>query len=283
MRNKALKIAAAFCAMAIGTSALAQAEIVGEWKANSSEDVADPDIGEYEGLPINAEARHHGQTWSASLWTVPEHQCIPHPSDYAPYFSNVRIWKDVDPVTQRVIAYHTNMAWMNTVRTIWMDGRAHPGPNARHTWEGFSTGTWEGDVLTVTTTHLKEGYIRRNGLPRSYKGRLIEHFIRVGDTLTWVSRTEDPDYLTEPYVKSFTFRLDPGYQNAVYPCSTDVEVPRPEGQIPHYLTVNPGQWEYADAHHLPHEAASGGAETMYPEYMEKLPGSPPPAAKGARR
>ena len=42
-----------------------------------------------------------GDSWSASLWTVPEHQCIPHPADYGPNFSQLRIWKDVDPVTQR--------------------------------------------------------------------------------------------------------------------------------------------------------------------------------------
>src|SRR3712207_8044652 len=54
-----------------------------------------------------------------------------------------------------VVAYHTNIAWMNPVRTIWMDGRSHPPANALHTWEGFSTGRWDGDVLTVETTHLK--------------------------------------------------------------------------------------------------------------------------------
>ena len=33
-----------------------------------------PDIGEYQGLPINEAARFHADTWSSSLWTVPEHQ-----------------------------------------------------------------------------------------------------------------------------------------------------------------------------------------------------------------
>ena len=32
-------------------------------------------------------------------------------------------------------------------------------------------------MLTVTTTHLKPGYIRRNGLARSEKATLLEHFI----------------------------------------------------------------------------------------------------------
>lgn len=268
--------AAMLCAAA--STAHAQSDITGEWAARLHEDApergAGPDIGEYQGLPINDAARFHADTWSASLWTVPEHQCIPHPADYGPNFSGVRIWKDVDPVTQEVIAYHTNIAWMNPVRTIWMDGRAHPGPNELHTWEGFSTGTWEGDMLTVETTHLKAGYIRRNGLPRSEKATLREHFVRVGDVLTWISIVTDPVYLTEPYIKSRNFSLDPGYQVTVYPCSVDVEVLRPEGEIPHYLPgTNPYLDEFTMKHHLPRDAVRGGAATMYPEYADQLTGA----------
>jgi hypothetical protein len=268
MRRAWLGLAAA--ALLFAHAARAQEDLAGEWKSTENEFSGDPEIGEYEGLPINEAARRHGHTWSPSLWSVPEHQCIPHPSDYAPQFNHVRIWKDVDPVTQQVVAYHTNMSWMNTVRTIWMDGRPHPPPQALHTWEGFSTGKWDGDVLTVTTTHLKTGYQRRNGTPRSTHATLIEHFIRMGDVLTWVSITEDPAYLTEPYIKSRDFRLDPGYQVTLYPCSTDIEVVREEGKIPHYLTQNPDQYEYADKHGMPHEAADGGAATAYPEYQERI-------------
>jgi hypothetical protein len=160
---------------------------------------------------------------------------------------------------------------MNPVRTIWMDGRPHPGPHALHTWEGFSTGRWEGDMLTVETTHLKAGYIRRNGLARSDKATLREHFLRVGDVLTWISIVTDPVYLTEPFIKSRNFVLDPGYQVTLYPCSIDVEVPRPEGEIPHYLPgTNPYLNEFATKHVLPREAVRGGAVTSLPEYAERL-------------
>ena len=228
-----------------------------------------------------------GDSWSASLWTVPEHQCIPHPADYGPNFSPVRICKDLDPVTREVIAYHTEMGWMNPVRTIWMDGRPHPPEYAPHTWQGFSTGKWEGDVLTVTTTHLKPGYVRRNGLARSEKATLLEHFIRNGNVLTWISIVSDPVYLTEPYIKSRNFFYDPGYQMALYPCSVDIEVERPVGEIPHYLPgSNPYLDEFAMKWALPREAARGGAETMYPEYLEKMKGMTPlrkPAAPAPGR
>ena len=68
-----------------------------------------------------------------------------------------------------------------------MDGRPHPPEWAPHTWQGFSTGTWDGDILTVTTTHLKIGWIRRNGIPRSDRATLTEHWIRHDDRLTLVS------------------------------------------------------------------------------------------------
>jgi hypothetical protein len=56
-----------------------------------------------------------------------------------------------------------------------------------------------------------------------------------------------------------------------YPCSVDVEVARPEGEIPHYLpSRNPFLSEFAVKYRLPLEAALGGAETMYPEYLLKL-------------
>lgn len=271
------------CATAIAAALLwaapaaAQVDLVGEWNARNHEDAPErgggPEVGEYQGLPINDAARFRADAWSASLWTVPEHQCIPHPADYGPNFSAVRIWKDIDPRTQEVIAYHTNIAWMNPVRTIWMDGRPHPSPNALHTWEGFSTGRWEGDMLVVETTHLKAGYLRRNGLPRSDKATLREYFYRTGDVLTWVSIVYDPVYLTEPYIKSRNFVLDPGLHVTLYPCSIDVEVPRPEGEIPHYLPgTNPFLSDFAERLGLPMEGVRGGAETMYPEFRRRVTG-----------
>jgi hypothetical protein len=284
MRLRLAGVAALMMTLVV-VPAYAQVDIEGNWAVRQHEDAPErgggPEIAEYQGLPINDAARKHGEAWNASIWTVPEHQCIPHPADYGPNFSPVRIWKDVDPVTQEVVAYHTNIAWMNPIRTIWMDGRPHPPDNAPRTWEGFSTGTWEGDMLTVETTHLKTGYLRRNGLPRSEKAVLREHFIRNGDVLTWISIVSDPAYLTEPYIKSRNFYYDPGYQMALYPCSVDVEVDRPAGEIPHYLPgTNPFLQEFAARFQIPYEATRGGAETMYPEYRQRLKTmTPPPPLK----
>jgi hypothetical protein len=54
-----------------------------------------------------------------------------------------------------VIAVVWSMLAYDSERTIWLDGRPHPSENDRYTWQGFSTGVWSGNMLTITTTHLK--------------------------------------------------------------------------------------------------------------------------------
>ena len=161
--------------------------------------------------------------------------------------------------------------WALQHRTIYMDGRPHPSPSAQHTWQGFSTGEWEGDMLKVTTTHLKEGWVRRNGLPRSDKATLTEYFIRHGNYLTLVTVVKDPVYLSEPLVRTSNWVVDPGFQLSPFSCIPSVEIERPRGTVPHYLPgTNPYLSEFGDNHGIPLEAARGGAETMYPDYLPRL-------------
>ena len=250
--------------------AFSQIDLSGEWNPVFHEDqperIPGPEIGDYLGLPITEAARMRGDTWDASILTLPEHQCKPHPADYAPRGpANTRIWKEVDTATQQIVAWHTHISWQAPERTIYMDGRPHPPEYAAHTWQGFSTGKWDGDILTVTTTHLKIGWIRRNGIPRSDRATLTEHWIRHGDRLTLVSVVNDPVYLTEPFVRSTDYVLDPHQQIDPYPCEIVVEVPRAKGSIPHHLPgTNTFLSEFPTHHAIPEKAARGGAETMYP-------------------
>jgi len=135
----------------------------------------------------------------------------------------------------------------------------------------FSTGAWEGDMLKVTTTHLKEGWIRRNGVPRSEKATLVEYFIRHGDYLTLVTVVKDPVYLTEAFVRTSNWVLDPGFQLSPFSCIPTTEIERPRGAVPHHLPgTNAYLREFADKHGIPFDAARGGAATMYPDYELEL-------------
>ena len=44
---------------------------------------------------------------------------------------------------------------------------------------------WEGNALVTTTTHFKPSYLRRNGMPRSAKATLTEHWIRPFSPSRW--------------------------------------------------------------------------------------------------
>jgi hypothetical protein len=265
---------------------LAQVDLSGEWGQKMHEDApergAGPEIGNYTGLPINDRARMQADSWDAAKWTQPEHQCEPHPADYAVRGpGSMRIWADLNPLTQEVTAWHTAIMWMNPQRTIYMDGRPHPPEAAPHTWGGFSTGEWVADMLKVETTHLKEGWLRRNGLPRSEKATMTEYFIRHGDYFTVVTIVKDPVFLTEPLVRTSNWILNLGYAPTPQSCVPSREIDRPEEYVAHHLPgANPFLLEFPEKYGIPVAAARGGAETMYPEYQQtlaKLPVSPKPA------
>jgi hypothetical protein len=78
-------------------------------------------------------------------------------------------------------------------------------------------------------------------------------------------------YLTEPFVRTSNWVVDPGLQLSPFSCIPTVEIERPRGAVPHHLPgTNPYLTEFAAKHGLPVEAARGGAETMYPEYLSRL-------------
>ena len=274
-RTPALCIALAVSFL-VTASALAHVDLAGGWGQRFHEDLpergAGPEIGDYLGLPINDAARRRADSWDAGKWTMPERQCEPHPPDYGPRGpASLRISSTVDPVSQDVISWHTTLMWMLPQRTIYMDGRDRPSAYAQHTWQGFSTGEWEGDMLKVTTTHLKEGWLRRNGVPRSEKATLVEYFIRHGEYLTLVTVVKDPVYLTEAFVRTSNWVADPGFQLSPFSCIPTVEIERRRDEVPHHLPdANPYLTEFAAKHGLPVAVARGGGETMYPESAARL-------------
>jgi len=268
------------------SAAFAQSDLSGSWGARFTEDqperIPGPELGDYLGLPISDGARQWALSWDPSRLTLPEHQCQVHVSPYiyrGPM--NLRIWEEKHPVTQDVIAIKHYISTYEQTRTIYMDGRPHPGPNAAHTWMGFSTGHYEGDMLVVETTHLKQGWVRRNGLPMSDQATMTEYMVRNGDMLTHIVVLVDPVYLTEPLIKSQEFFRSARELPAgtwLWVCDPVVEIAdRPEGDVPAYLPgEHPFKDEFGRRHQLPEVATNGGAATMYPEFQDVLKKTPPP-------
>ena len=142
-------------------------------------------------------------------------------------------------VTQGVFAWHTTLRFMLPHRTIYMDGRPHPSENAPHTWQGFSTGEWEGDMLKVTTDP-SEGRMDSAERPSAQRqGYLDRIFYSARELLHARHRCEGPG-LSDRAAHS-NVELDPGPGRPVAPnyCIPSVEVPHPKG----YVALPPARGE----------------------------------------
>jgi hypothetical protein len=68
--------------------------------------------------------------------------------------------------------------------------------------------------LKVVTTHLKPGYLRKNGVPYSANTVLTEYYSRANETdgTSWLIITtivNDPMYLAQPFITSTHFKMEP--------------------------------------------------------------------------
>ena len=256
-------------------SAVADIDLTGVWFVAYHEDWIEvgtgPDIADYTGLPINDAARERALAWNPSLINQPERQCAQLPLDYTVFWTNFRIWKDIDPFTQELVAWKSHRQWGEEKQTVWMDGRPHPPPYAPHSYQGFSTGEWDGDKLKITTTHLKESYSRRNGVPRSDRATIVVYYIRHDDHLTVARVVQDPDYLTEPLIHTTNYTKATHYNIPPWKCEIVTELTgKDKGFVPHYFPwKNPYMDEFAEKYHMSRDAALGGADTMYPSYIEQ--------------
>ena len=159
--------------------------------------------------------------------------------------------------------------------------------HAPHTWSGFSTGEWDGDTLVVTTTHVKESYIRRAGLMRSDRSTIRTRWRRIGDLLQATVIIYDPVYLAEPYIRStMMWQLDSAMRLEPYPCERGVRdcgASRHGRTFPsrHQSAAGPGSKACRRVRHAA-SAAARRTPTMYPEDIKKMKGMPTPETRAPR-
>jgi cyclase len=256
-------------------------DIAGEWALQNDEDpgqlgaLGQPPLGDYLGIPFNDAGRLRADTTPESIWGTPEYQCRPHS---APHqwrgLGGARILKEQDPLTREVRAYHVQ--FMRSLdRPIFMDGRPHPPAWAPHTWTGFSTGEWLGNTLKVTTTHLKDGYLKRGGPQTSDLYTMTEYITRHDEILTITTVVDDPVYLDEPYVQSTTYVYDPTASVQMETCNASAFAENggtDRHHVPHFLPGQNSAWKewLKNEPWVPEPAARGGVKTIYPEYRSVM-------------
>jgi cyclase len=253
-------------------------DMAGTWYPQPGQDsnlfTASGALVEYGGIPLSEAGRLYALAWSPSRIQGRQHQCMGYVPPYAyDQPGNLRFWEERDPYTQRLMSIKHYWQISEGTRTIWMDDRPHPPAYAQHTWSGFSTGKYEGNALTVYTTHLKRGWIRANGMPQSDESTLVEHFIRHGDRITYLSVVNDPVYLAEPFSRTYTLMRNVKEPDGwLYACDDGEQIlGRKEDQAESYFWGrHPFLREFADKVHIPLLATLGGPATMYPEFPDKL-------------
>ena len=272
-------------ALISGATALAQGpppgafaiDITGYWTPALHEDGLErgngPEIADYGGFALNEAGRLFALSYDPSRLTLRHHQCDGYVMPYQMRaVGNFRIWEDRDPHTQQLVAIHV---WAQTTegnRVIWMDGRPHPPAWAPHSFTGFSTGQFIGNALVIRTTHLKQGWLRRNGSPESDQATVVEFFVRHGDHLIDTTVVTDPVYLTEPEVRSNDYVRQPADPHAwLYACDDGEEITgRAPDVVPNYPLGNqPFAREYSERYKLPLIASLAGAESIYPGFAAK--------------
>lgn len=290
MRARAFVVAvASLAALMYAAGAPAQVDLSGNWVAESMEDPVEHTDGSFPdmfaGLPINEAGLQAGLTAPGDEMQELNRECQPWPAHYlliGPWGGRFAAVRDTEG---HIIAWTlSSPAYDRLTMTIWMDGRSAPPPLALHTYEGFSTGQWQGATLVVSTSLLKDGYLEDNGLPSSNKETDTFFLTRYGDELTIMAVIRDPVYLAAPLVLGRTLKLLSGgsvLDNPILYCMpaetiagfsdgyhSAIELPPKEAQQQAYLS---------GIYHLPLIATHGGVQTMYPEFQSKLAGYAPPS------
>jgi len=212
----------------------APADFTGYWVSVVTEDwrwrMMTAARGDFAGVPLTPAARKLGQAWDPAKDEAAGQQCRGYGAPgllripgrlHITWHDDTTLKMESDAGTQ--------------TRLFHFAGK--PAPGLPPSWQGYSAAAWEGITrgpgepdflpialnpregmrgrsLEVTTTNLRPGYLRKNGVPYSARTTLKEYFDvrteRNGDTWFVVTTiVEDPEYLTTPFVTTTDFKKQP--------------------------------------------------------------------------
>jgi len=130
-------------------------------------------------------------------------------------------WKIVESANSIVIIYEAFTLW----RQIFTDGR-EPDPNAYPNWQGYSTGTWDGDTFVVETTGFNGRiWLDTGGRPSTTQLHVTERFSRTAFGRMTVDVTiNDPGAYTAPWHASVPVVLQVGWEPLEYICGENNKI-----------------------------------------------------------
>jgi hypothetical protein len=115
-------------------------------------------------------------------------------------------------------------------RQIFTDARPLP-VDPQPSWNGYSSGKWEGDTLVVQTIGFRDGlWLDAGGSPLTEAGKITERFHRVNYGKLEIEITvDDPKAYTKPWTVKLTQLLAPDTDLLDYYCSEN------EKDVPHLV------------------------------------------------
>ncbi len=220
-------------------------DITGNWTALITDDweyrMVTPAKGSIEFIPLNAAARTAASAWDPVKDEQAGLQCKGYG---APAIMRLPTRLRISWENDSTLKVETDFG---TQTRLFHFGQT-PVP-AERTWQGLSLAQWEGAVsgrggrgsgigevaplsaskdpsgaLKVTTTNLRSGYLRKNGVPYSENAVLTEWFNIMQDRgvqyLAIQTQVDDPAYLTAPFFRTLHFKKEPdGSKWNPTPCS----------------------------------------------------------------
>jgi hypothetical protein len=191
--------------------ASAPVDLTGYWVAFVTEDwrfrMITPRKGDYQPVPLTDQARKVADAWDPAADEAAGNQCKAYGGAaimrLAARFHIT--WQDEN--TLRV----ESDSGMQTRLFHFNPSQSSPG---ERTWQGYSKAEWEKpSSLKVTTTNLRSGYLRKNGVPYSENAAVTEYFDIApipggGQVLLVTSIVDDPEYLRQPFTTSSQFKKE---------------------------------------------------------------------------
>jgi len=198
--------------------------IVDEWRFRVT-----PQKGDVVYLPLNAQARQIANAWDPDKDQADGNACraygavgvMQRPGRLHITWDGDNALKiETDAGTQtRTLRFGPALAqsgeptWQGSSQAVWqVNGR----PLIDTGGTGFVPinrvqGASRGGQLKVTTTNMKPGYIRKNGVPYSDKAVLTEYFTVVtgqqnDSFIALTAMVDDPTYLTGQFIRTYTFK-----------------------------------------------------------------------------
>jgi len=216
--------------------AAAPTDFTGYWVAVVTEDwrwrMMTPPKGDVASLPVTAEGRKAAESWDPAKDIAAGEQCRAYGAAgimRMPVRLHVT-WQDENTLKIDID---------NGTQTRLLHFNANAAPPSVPEWQGFSLAKWESVVegqgqapfaggqaggqnalagnlsgsARMTTTHLRPGYLRRNGVPYSANAVLTEFLDRTsepnGDSwLVLTSIVEDPQYLQIPLMLTTHYKRE---------------------------------------------------------------------------